>query len=158
MVVLSGGKFGDWYPIWWDVTEMCLDEGPLKLSFTLLFCYLLSLLFLLPENPCENFLCCTGTIEGKLMISKVIKEGSCFCRACNSELATNLKMELTNSNFQAYVLHYMFFWSQNYCENQTFPNPCNTYFCYWKHTLWDSKSYVFLHCYANNTIPQVVND
>lgn len=80
--------------------------------------------------------------EGKLMISKVIKEGSCFCRACNSELATNLlKTELANSNFQAYVLHYMFFWSQNYCENQTLPNPCNTYFCYWKHALWDSKSY-----------------
>jgi len=39
------------------------------------------------------------TMEGKLMISKVIKEGSCFCRACNSELATNLlKTELANSN------------------------------------------------------------
>lgn len=67
------------------------------------------------------------------MISKVIKEGSCFCRACNSELATNLlKTELAKGNFQACVLHYVFSWSQNYCENQTLPDPCNTCFCYEK--------------------------
>lgn len=79
------------------------------------------------------------------MISKVIKEGSCFCRACKSELATNLlKTELANSNFQAYVLHNMFFWSQNYCENQTLPNQCSTFIT--ENVPSEIQNPMFLHC------------